>query len=180
MNNVSSPAAQPNWAALADTQIATGRYFYGYRKQPPRHGRGNRQRCEDQSVRRRRSDRQRIQDRGPAIHRDRRRGGQGQRFRPIAGRVLSTFPSRLISRFTDRAQGIRYAAKAIDQTVLEQAKDEIRMLLRARRHDRTQSGRHFFDSFVGFLGRRLGPAHRRDRSHRRRCGFRSSWWWAAW
>ena len=31
-------------------------------------------------------------------------------------------------------QGIAYAARAQDQTVLEQAKDEIRMLLRARRH----------------------------------------------
>ena len=31
-------------------------------------------------------------------------------------------------------QGIAYAARARDQTVLEQAKDEIRMLLRARRH----------------------------------------------
>ncbi|HYL73570.1 MAG TPA: ABC transporter permease [Bryobacteraceae bacterium] len=30
--------------------------------------------------------------------------------------------------------GIRYAAKAMDQTVLEQAKNEITMLLRARRH----------------------------------------------
>ena len=31
-------------------------------------------------------------------------------------------------------QGINYAAKALDQTVLEQSKDEMRMLLRARRH----------------------------------------------
>ncbi len=31
-------------------------------------------------------------------------------------------------------QGIAYSAKAVDQAVLEQAKDEIRMLLRARRH----------------------------------------------
>jgi putative ABC transport system permease protein len=31
-------------------------------------------------------------------------------------------------------QGINYAARAADQKVLEQAKDEIRMLLRARRH----------------------------------------------
>ena len=31
-------------------------------------------------------------------------------------------------------KGIRYAARAIDQTVLEQAKDEMRMLIRARRH----------------------------------------------
>jgi putative ABC transport system permease protein len=31
-------------------------------------------------------------------------------------------------------QGINYAAKAIDQTVLEQSKDEMRMLLRAHRH----------------------------------------------
>jgi putative ABC transport system permease protein len=31
--------------------------------------------------------------------------------------------------------GIGYAAKAVDQTVLEQAKDEMRMLIRARRHE---------------------------------------------
>jgi putative ABC transport system permease protein len=31
-------------------------------------------------------------------------------------------------------QGIAYAARALDQTVLEQAKDELRMLIRARRH----------------------------------------------
>ena len=31
--------------------------------------------------------------------------------------------------------GIAYAAKAADQTVLEQAKDEMRMLIRARRHE---------------------------------------------
>ena len=35
----------------------------------------------------------------------------------------------------DRASGIRYAARAADQKVLEQAKDEMRMLLRARRHE---------------------------------------------
>jgi putative ABC transport system permease protein len=32
--------------------------------------------------------------------------------------------------------GIRYAARASDQKVLEQAKDEMRMLIRARRHER--------------------------------------------
>jgi len=32
--------------------------------------------------------------------------------------------------------GIRYAARAADQKVLEQAKDEMRMLIRARRHER--------------------------------------------
>jgi putative ABC transport system permease protein len=31
--------------------------------------------------------------------------------------------------------GIRYAARAVDQKVLEQAKDEMRMLIRARRHE---------------------------------------------
>jgi putative ABC transport system permease protein len=31
--------------------------------------------------------------------------------------------------------GITYAAQAVDQTVLEQAKDEMRMLIRARRHE---------------------------------------------
>jgi len=33
-------------------------------------------------------------------------------------------------------QGIAYAARALDQTVLEQSKDEVRMLLRAHRHMR--------------------------------------------
>ncbi len=50
-------------------------------------------------------------------------------------------------------QGIRYAAKAKDQSVLEQAKDEIRMLLRARRHERPNQDDNFVvlssDSLVG-------------------------------
>lgn len=50
-------------------------------------------------------------------------------------------------------QGIRYAAKAKDQAVLEQAKDEIRMLLRARRHERPNQDDNFVvvssDSLVG-------------------------------
>jgi putative ABC transport system permease protein len=50
-------------------------------------------------------------------------------------------------------QGIRYAAKARDQAVLEQAKDEIRMLLRARRHERPNQDDNFVvlssDSLVG-------------------------------
>ena len=35
--------------------------------------------------------------------------------------------------------GIRYAARAVDQKVLEQAKDEMRMLIRARRHEQLGS-----------------------------------------
>jgi len=49
--------------------------------------------------------------------------------------------------------GIRYAAKAADQTVLEQAKDEIRMLLRARRHEQPKQDDNFAiissDALVG-------------------------------
>ncbi len=50
-------------------------------------------------------------------------------------------------------QGIRYAARARDQGMLEQAKDEIRMLLRARRHERPNQDDNFVvvssDSLVG-------------------------------
>jgi len=40
-------------------------------------------------------------------------------------------------------QGISYAAKAVDQTRLEQAKDEMRMLLRARRHEQPKQDDNF-------------------------------------
>jgi len=43
-------------------------------------------------------------------------------------------PIETFFQIYSRRQGIAYAARAVDQTVLEQAKDEIRMLLRARRH----------------------------------------------
>ena len=50
-------------------------------------------------------------------------------------------------------QGIRYAAKALDQTVLEQAKDEVRMLLRVRRHVQPKADDNFSiissDALVG-------------------------------
>jgi putative ABC transport system permease protein len=50
-------------------------------------------------------------------------------------------------------QGISYSAKALDQTVLEQAKDEVRTLLRARRHLRPNQDDTFSilssDSLVG-------------------------------
>ena len=50
-------------------------------------------------------------------------------------------------------QGIAYAARALDQTVLEQSKDEMRMLLRARRHLRPGQNDNFSvissDALVG-------------------------------
>lgn len=50
-------------------------------------------------------------------------------------------------------QGIRYAARAMDQTVLEQAKDEVTQLLRARRHLRPGQDDNFVvvssESLVG-------------------------------
>jgi putative ABC transport system permease protein len=50
-------------------------------------------------------------------------------------------------------QGIAYAARALDQTVLEQSKDEIRMLLRAHRHLRPGQDDNFSvissDALVG-------------------------------
>src|SRR5579864_5328233 len=57
-------------------------------------------------------------------------------------------------------QGIAYAARALDQTVLEQSKDEIRMLLRARRHLRPGQDDNFSvissDALVGAWDRLTG------------------------
>ena len=57
-------------------------------------------------------------------------------------------------------QGINYAARAIDQSVLEQSKDEIRMLLRARRHLRPGQDDNFSvissDALVGAWDRLTG------------------------
>ena len=57
-------------------------------------------------------------------------------------------------------QGIEYAAKAIDPTMLEQAKDEIRMLLRAHRHIGPKQDDTFSvlssDSIVGAWDRLTG------------------------
>ena len=47
----------------------------------------------------------------------------------------STFPSAAYFQIYGSRTGIRYAARAADQKVLEQAKDEMRMLIRARRHE---------------------------------------------
>ncbi|HLG98071.1 MAG TPA: ABC transporter permease [Bryobacteraceae bacterium] len=56
--------------------------------------------------------------------------------------------------------GIAYAAKALDQTVLEQAKDEVRTLIRARRHLRPNQDDTFSilssDSLVGAWDRLTG------------------------
>jgi len=57
-------------------------------------------------------------------------------------------------------QGINYAAKAIDQSVLEQSKDEMRMLLRAHRHLRPGQDDSFSilssDALVGAWDRLTG------------------------
>ena len=57
-------------------------------------------------------------------------------------------------------QGISYAGRALDQTVLEQAKDEVRTLLRARRHLRPNQDDTFSilssDSLVGAWDRLTG------------------------
>lgn len=57
-------------------------------------------------------------------------------------------------------QGVRYAGKALDQTVLEQAKDEIRSLLRARRHVQPSQDDNFSiissDALVGAWDRLTG------------------------
>ncbi len=69
-------------------------------------------------------------------------------------------PAETYFRIYGSRTGISYSAKAVDQTVLEQAKDEVRMLLRARRHLRPGQDDNFSilssDSLVGAWDRLTG------------------------
>jgi hypothetical protein len=78
-------------------------------------------------------------------------------------------------------KGIRYAAKApSDQKVLEQAKDEMRMLIRAAGMS-SRAGRHLLGhSPPTRWSAPLDQLHQRHRGHGRRHRFHLSWWWAAW
>ena len=135
LSNVSLNGATDNWAALTDTQIASGRYFTE---------------IEDRH-------RTPVAVIGADLKTNLFGGGdpigkeikiEGRPFLVIGvaeakgsvfGQSQDAFvdvPSGAYFQIYGARTGIRYAARASDQKVLEQAMDQMRMLIRARRHAR--------------------------------------------
>ncbi|HEV8040793.1 MAG TPA: ABC transporter permease [Bryobacteraceae bacterium] len=133
MKSVDLTGGTPNWAALANTQLATGRYFSDIENN--HHAAvaviGNDVKTN-------------LFGDGDPIGKTFKVEGRPFTVIGVAlpkGAVFGQsqdgfvdIPIETYFQIYGSRQGIEYAAKAIDQTVLEQAKDEVRMLLRAHRH----------------------------------------------
>ncbi len=134
LTNISLNGGTSNWAALGDTEIANGRYF---------------SEIED----RHRSPvavigadlKNNLFGGADPIGKDIKVEGRpftvvgvAQAKGSVFGQSQDAFvdiPIGAYFQIYGSRSGIRYAARAADQKVLEQAKDEMRMLLRARRHE---------------------------------------------
>ena len=123
----------PNWAVLGNTQIATGRYFTDIENN------------HHAAVAVIGSDvKNNLFGDGDALGKTIKVEGRPFTVVGVAVAKGSVFgqsqdafvdiPIETFFQIYSARQGIAYAARAVDQKVLEQAKDEIRMLLRARRH----------------------------------------------
>jgi putative ABC transport system permease protein len=134
LTQISLNGGTANWAALGDTEIATGRYFTD---------------IEDRH-------RSMVAVIGADVESDLFAGADpiGKEFK-VEGRPFTVIgvakakgsvfgqsqdgfvdiPIGSYFQIYGSRTGIRYAARAADQKVLEQAKDEMRMLIRARRHE---------------------------------------------
>lgn len=152
LTNVTLEGGTENWAELSDTEIANGRYFTEIE---------NRHHAMVAVI-------------GADIKKNLFGDGDpiGQEFK-VEGRPFTVIgvaqakgsvfgqsqdafvdiPIETYFQIYGSRTGIRYAARAIDQTKLEQAKDEMRMLIRARRHERPGQDDTFSilssDSLVG-------------------------------
>src|SRR6266404_3290956 len=133
LSGISLNGGTPNWAVLGNTQMATGRYFTDIEN----------------------NHHAAVAVLGSDVKNNLFGGGDplGKTFK-IEGRPFTVIgvavtkgsvfgqsqdafvdiPIETFFQIYSARQGIAYAARAADQKVLEQAKDEIRMLLRARRH----------------------------------------------
>ncbi len=133
MKSVDVNGGTPNWAVLANTQIASGRYFSDIENN--HHATvavvGN-------------DIKTNLFGDGDPIGKIIKVEGREFTVIGVAVPKGSVFgqsqdgfvdiPINTYFQIYGSRQGIHYAAKAIDPTVLEQAKDEVRMLLRAYRH----------------------------------------------
>jgi putative ABC transport system permease protein len=134
LTNVSLNGGTSNWAVLGDTEIANGRYFTEiedrHRTPVAVIGADVRQNLFGDS-----------DPIGKEIKVDGRpftvigvAKAKGSVFGQSQDAFLDIPIGAYFQIYGSRA-GIGYAAKAVDQKVLEQAKDEMRMLIRARRHE---------------------------------------------
>lgn len=135
LTNISLNGGTDNWAALGNTQIANGRYFTDIED---RHhamvaviGADIKNNL--------------FGDGDPVGHEIKVEGrpftviGVAEAKGSVFGQSQDAFvdiPIESYFQIYGSRTGIRYAARAADQRVLEQAKDEMRMLIRARRHER--------------------------------------------
>jgi putative ABC transport system permease protein len=133
MKNVDLQGTTPNWAVLGNTQLATGRYFSDIENN--HHADvvviGN-------------DVKNNLFGEGDAIGKNIKIEGLPFMVVGVAKPKGSVFgqsqdgfadiPIQTYFQIYGSRQGITYAAKAIDNAVLEQAKDEMRMLIRAHRH----------------------------------------------
>ncbi|MGD0133879.1 MAG: ABC transporter permease [Bryobacteraceae bacterium] len=134
LTNVSLNGGTANWAALGDTQVASGRYFtdiedrhrspvavIGADLKTNLFGDGDPLGKEIK-----------IEGRPFTVI------GVAEAKGSVFGQSQDAFADIPIGAYFQiygSRSGIRYAARAADQKVLEQAKDEMRMLIRARRHE---------------------------------------------
>jgi putative ABC transport system permease protein len=152
LSNIQLTGGTPNWAVLGNTQVASGRYFsdiennhhamvafLGADVKNSLFGEAD---AVGKTVK--------IEGRpftviGTAVAKGSVFGNSQDGFIEI--------PIETYFQIYGSRTGIRYAARAMDQTVLEQAKDEVRMLIRARRHEQPKQDDNFSilssDSLVG-------------------------------
>jgi putative ABC transport system permease protein len=152
LTTVSLTGGTPNWATLANTQIDSGRYFTEFEN------------AHRSAVAVLGSDvKNNLFGDGDAVGKTVKIEGLPFTVVGVAVPKGSAFgqsqdgfidiPVQTYFQIYGSRQGISYSAKALDQTVLEQAKDEMRTLLRARRHLRPNQDDTFSvlssDSLVG-------------------------------
>ena len=135
LSSVSLNGGTANWAALGNTQIANGRYFTDIED---RHRSAVAVIGNDIKT-------NIFGDSDPIGHEFKVEGrpftvvGVAEAKGSVFGQSQDAFvdiPIGTYFQIYGSRTGIRYAARASDQKVLEQAKDEMRMLIRARRHER--------------------------------------------
>jgi len=133
LSGINLNGGTPNWAVLGNTQIAAGRYFTDIENN------------HHAAVAVLGSDvKNNLFGDGDALGKTFKVEGRPFTVIGVAVSKGSVFgqsqdafvdiPIETYFQIYSARQGISYAARAVDQKVLEQAKDEIRMLLRARRH----------------------------------------------
>jgi putative ABC transport system permease protein len=152
LTNVSLTGGTPNWATLGNTQIETGRYFTDFEN-------SHRSTVAVLGADVKNSLFGEADPIGKTIKIDGRPFtvvGVAVPKGSVFGQSQDGFvdiPVQTYFQIYGSRQGISYSAKALDQTVLEQAKDEMRTLIRARRHLRPNQDDTFSilssDSLVG-------------------------------